>query len=74
MSASLVSTVAPEGTVSIYHTGFGMTLLELVCAAGASPEIRIAAAVSLKNFVKTNWVRARVALLISCLMKSRLLR
>ncbi|GMR50172.1 hypothetical protein PMAYCL1PPCAC_20367, partial [Pristionchus mayeri] len=36
-------------------SGYGMALLELLSSAQVPPEIRVVAAVVLKNFVKTNW-------------------
>ncbi|GMT25507.1 hypothetical protein PFISCL1PPCAC_16804, partial [Pristionchus fissidentatus] len=36
-------------------SGYGMALLELLCSDQVPAEIRVVAAVVLKNFVKTNW-------------------
>ncbi|KAK6017547.1 Importin-beta protein, partial [Ostertagia ostertagi] len=36
-------------------SGFATLLLQLVCSDEAVPEIRMAAAVALKNFIRKNW-------------------
>ena len=36
--------------------GFGNSMIRLAVNAETPPEIRLAAAVNLKNFVKKNWV------------------
>ena len=37
-------------------SGYCQILLELVCSESMPAEIRMAAAIALKNFVKVNWV------------------
>ncbi|KAJ1366068.1 hypothetical protein KIN20_026652 [Parelaphostrongylus tenuis] len=39
-------------------SGFASLLLQLVCSDKTAPEIRMAAAVTLKNFIKKNWDEA----------------